>query len=75
MGEGYSWAKGILMGESYSHCKQTGEFNSSEVQQCRKRREIFRIIQKHFLKSGNLLTLINKEIHSNFGAKMSATAN
>ena len=41
------------------------------VQQCRKRRENFRIIYTHFLKSEKLLTLIIKEKHSNFGANMS----
>ena len=51
-----------------------GAFNSAEVQQCRKRRESFRINYTHFLKSGKLMTLIIKENHSDFGANMSATA-
>ena len=44
------------------------KYNSAE-----KGGKISRIIQTHFLKSEKLLTLIIKENHSNFGAKMSAT--
>ena len=48
---------------------QQGEINSAEVQQCQKRRENFKINHTHCLKSGKLLSLNNKENHSNFGAK------
>ena len=49
---------------------ELGAFNSAEGQQCRKKRENFRIISTHFLKSEKLLTLIIKENQSNFGAKI-----